>query len=164
VKPVATLQERRSGAGSRPRRYLDLAQSYADVARLLAAAGDTPRPSPPLLMLVAHAMELALKAVIAGGRYDDERLILLGHDLPLCLRVATREGLNLERGGHVEAMVAALAMPHLAQALRYPAHMSWPLPDPNDALDALATLLSRVGELVGRKPHSTLSGRPATAP
>jgi len=116
VKPVATLEERRSGAGSRPRRYLDLAQSYADVARLLAASGDTRRPSPPLFMLVAHAMELALKAVIAGGRCDDEGLILLGHDLPLCLRVATNEGLDLKCGRDVEAMVEALAMPHLAQA------------------------------------------------
>lgn len=147
-----TAQGWRSGRGSRPRRYLDLAESYAEVARVLTAAGDPDRPSPPIYMLVAHAMELALKAVIAGGRCDDEGLILLGHDLPLCLRVAINEGLDLERGGDVEAMVEALAMPHLAQALRYPAYMSWPLPDPRDALSALATLLSRVGAYVGAGP------------
>jgi hypothetical protein len=152
---MAAFRARRSDAGSRPRRYLDLAESYADVARVLATADDIERPAPPLQMLVAHAMELALKAVIARGRCDDAVLILLGHDLPLCLRVAIKEGLELDRGGDVEAMVDALAMPHLAQTLRYPAHMSWPLPDAQEALGALATLLLRVAEMVGagRRPR-----------
>ena len=136
--------------GSRPRRYLDLARSYAEEAcRLAAIAPD--RPSAPLYMLVAHGMELGLKAVIAGGRCDDEGLILLGHDLPLCLRAAVNEGLELDPGGTIEAMVEALAMPHLAQVLRYPARMSLPLPDPNHALDALETLLSRVDGRIGAR-------------
>ena len=69
---------------------------------------------------MAHAMELALTAVIASGRCDDEGLILLGHDLPPCLHVAIKEGLHLDRADDVETMVEALAMPQLAQAPRYP--------------------------------------------
>lgn len=141
----------RARLASKPQRYLDLARSYADEAVRLAAMDAGP-PSAPLYMLVAHAMELGLKAVVAGGRYDDEGLILLGHDLPLCLQAAVHEGLGLDPDGTIEAMVEALAMPHLAQVLRYPARMSWPLPDPRKALAALATLLSRVAERIETGP------------
>lgn len=135
----------------RSRRYLDRAQSYGRAATTLALLGIPEEVHQPFFMLVSHAVELALKAVIAGGDADDERLIILGHDLTLCLRVAGEHGLRLyPRDGEVEAVVEALAMPHLAQVLRYPAHLAWPLPDPEQALHALERLLSRVEDLLGR--------------
>jgi hypothetical protein len=139
----------RLDAPSRPRRYLDLAEAYAQVARALLAAGDSKAPAEPLYMLLAHGMELALKAIVARGRCNNEGLILLGHDLPLCLRAAKRAGLELLCESAVEPMIEALAMPHLAQALRYPAYLSWPLPDPHVAVGALEDLLKRVRLLIG---------------
>ena len=139
---------------SRSRRYLDLAETYGQVAQALAGVGDPDDRPEPLYMLIGHAMELALKAVIARGRSSDDRLILLGHDLPLCLRAATQEGLVLAGDSTVVVALDALAMPHLAQALRYPAYMSWPLPDVQAALDALAALLSQARELIAQQSVS----------
>ena len=99
-----------------------------------------------------------VKAVIAGGAVDDERLIIIGHDLPLCLRLASDGGLDLEpSGAEIETVLEALAMPHLAQTLRYPAYLSWPLPDPQNALDALDLLLSRAAHLLEGPPRSALN-------
>ena len=128
----------------RPRRYLDLARAYAEVAGRLDDGQRPGETTAPLYMLVAHGLELALKAAIARGDGDDEHLMWLGHDLPLCLRVAAEDGLDLTNGGDIESVVAALAMPHLAQVLRYPAHLSWPLPALGLAREALAALLFRV--------------------
>ena len=99
-----------------------------------------------------------MKAVIAGGAVDDERLIIIGHDLPLCLRLANDGGLDLEpSGAEIKTVLEALAMPHLAQTLRYPAHLSWPLPQPQTALDALDGLLARVADVLEDPPHRTLN-------
>lgn len=142
------------GPADRSHRYLDRARSYGRAAATLASTGAVDDARPPFFMLVAHAVELALKAVIAGGNVDDERLIIIGHDLTLCLRLAGDQGLDLEpSGGEIEAIVGALAMPHLAQALRYPAYLSWPLPDPRRALEALTKLLAHVAALVDRPPY-----------
>jgi hypothetical protein len=129
----------------RGRRFLQQAQSYAGAAAALAAGGVGPRVRPPYFMLVAHSTELALKAVIADGDADDEQLMLLGHDLPLCLRWAIDRGLDLDPvRERIEAVINDLAMPHLAQTLRYPALLAWPLPDPAVALEALTKLLAQV--------------------
>ena len=129
----------------RGQRYLDRARAYECAAVTLAYAGVVEHARPPFFMLVAHAMELGLKAVIGSGHVDDERLMLLGHDLLLCLELARDDGLDLDpNSDDVEAVIAALAKPHLAQTLRYPAYLSWPLPDSIVALDTLARLLSRV--------------------
>lgn len=150
--PVTTWMNRRG------RRYLDRARAYGRAAGALASVGMVEDARPPFFMLIAHAMELGLKAVIAGGAVDDERLIIIGHDLPLCLRLASDGGLDLEpSGAEIEAVLEALAMPHLAQTLRYPAYLSWPLPDPQTALDALDGLLSRVAHLLEGPPRSALN-------
>jgi hypothetical protein len=142
----------------RGRRYLDRARAYARAAAALAEVGMVEDVRPPFFMLIAHAMELGLKAVIAGGAVDDERLIVIGHDLPLCLRLAGHRGLDLEpTGAEIEAVLSALAMPHLAQTLRYPAHLSWPLPDPQNALNALDGLLARVADTLDTPPRPTLN-------
>jgi hypothetical protein len=150
--PVTTWMTRRG------HRYLDRARSYGRAAAALASAGMVEDARPPFFMLIAHAMELGLKAVIAGGAVDDERLILIGHDLPLCLRLAGDRGLDLEpAGGEIEAVLDALAMPHVAQTLRYPAHLSWPLPEPQSALDALDGLLARVADVLEGPQRRTLN-------
>ncbi|MCR5877287.1 hypothetical protein [Phenylobacterium sp. J367] len=150
--PVTTRMNRRG------RRYLDRARAYGRAAGALASVGMVEDARPPFFMLIAHAMELGLKAVIAGGAVDDERLIIIGHDLPLCLRLASDGGLDLEpAGAEIETVLEALAMPHLAQTLRYPAYLSWPLPDPQAALNALEGLLSRVAHLLEAPPRSALN-------
>lgn len=142
----------------RGRRYLDRARAYGRAAAALASAGIVEDAHPPFFMLIAHAMELGLKAVIAAGAVDDDRLIIVGHDLPLCLRLAGDRGLALEpAGGQIEAVLDALAMPHLAQTLRYPAHLSWPLPEPQSALDALEGLLARVADVLDGSHRPTLN-------
>jgi hypothetical protein len=143
----------RRDSDSRARRHLDFALTYTEVARALVATGTTGQHVEPLYMLMAHAMELALKAVVARRRCDNERLILLGHDLRLCLDAATREGLELAPDDPILDVIDALAMPHLAQALRYPAYMSWPLPNPQTVLDALDDLLPRVRDRVVASPR-----------
>jgi len=138
----------------RSRRYLDRAHSYERAAAALAADEIRQDLRHPYFMLVAHGAELALKAVIAGGDVDDEQLMIVGHDLKLCLRLAVHGGLDLDGRGEIEEIVSKLAMPHLAQALRYPAYLAWPLPEPGQALQALEALLKRVEErleLPGRK-------------
>lgn len=137
----------------RSRRFLDQAQSYAQAAAALAVGGVAPSVRPPFFMLVAHSTELALKAVIADGDADDDQLILLGHDLPMCLRWAIDRGLEVDPGdGQIAAVIGELAMPHLAQTLRYPAHLAWPLPDPGRAHDALTALLAQVEKvLIGHR-------------
>jgi hypothetical protein len=106
-------------------------------------------------MLVAHSAELALKAVIADGPADDEQLILLGHDLPLCLRWAIDRGLEVDPAdGPIAAVIGELAMPHLAQTLRYPAYIAWPLPDPEAALGALNDLLAQVEHALANAPDA----------
>lgn len=150
--PVTTWMTRRG------RRYLDRARAYGRAAAALASAGMVEDARPPFFMLIAHAMELGLKAVIAGGAVDDERLIIIGHDLPLCLRLASDGGLDLDpSGAEIETVLDALAMPHLAQTLRYPAYLSWPLPDPPTALDALDGLLARVARVLEGPPRSALN-------
>lgn len=130
---------------SRSRRFLDQARAYADAAAALGLGGVAPPVTAPYFMLVAHSAELALKAVIAAGDADDQQLILLGHDLPLCLRCAIDGGLDVgPAGGLIAAVIGDLAMPHLAQALRYPAYLAWPLPEPGGALRALTALLAQV--------------------
>lgn len=133
----------------RGRRFLHQAQAYADAAAALALGGVAPSLHAPYFMLVAHSAELALKAVIAGGDADDDDLIRLGHDLPLCLRCANAEGLGVDPAeGPIAGVLGELAMPHLAQTLRYPAYLAWPLPEPAAALDALTVLLAQVGNVL----------------
>ncbi|HEX3365370.1 hypothetical protein [Phenylobacterium sp.] len=103
----------------------------------------------PYFMLVSHAAELSLKALIAAGGADDERLLVLGHDLQLCLRLARKQGLAGDLANpKVAAIVDALGPPHMAQAFRYPSYLSWSLPQPSEALEVLVWLLTRAQRVV----------------
>jgi transcriptional regulator with XRE-family HTH domain len=146
--PIDALQTR-DDAGTRSRRYLALAQSYARAAAQIVFAWERPATRSPFFMLVSHGVELSLKAVLASGGADDERLLGLGHDLSFCLRLARQQGLSGEAGDlEIEAMVCALGPPHMGQAFRYPDHLSWPSPNPTLALEALQQLLSRTEAIV----------------
>lgn len=141
----------RHSAVARGRCYLDRARSYGRAAAALASNGVRPDVHAPYFMLVAHAAELALKAALPRRVHDDEQLIVVGHDLRLCLRLAIANGLDLDAQDEIETIVGALAMPHLAQALRYPAYLAWPLPEANQALHALETLLAEVEALLAAR-------------
>jgi hypothetical protein len=83
---------------TRSHRCLNLAQSYGQAAGHIASVVDLPGARSPYFMLVSHAVELSLKAVIAAGGADDERLLVLGHDLQLCMRLACMRGLVSDLG------------------------------------------------------------------
>jgi hypothetical protein len=131
-------------ARERSRRYLQLAQSYGRAAGHIASMAELQEAHSPFFMLVSHAAELSLKALIAAGGADDERLLVLGHDLQLCMRLARRQGLAGDLANpNMAAIVDALGPPHMAQAFRYPGYLSWSLPQPSEALETLAWLLTR---------------------
>jgi hypothetical protein len=136
-------------ARERSRRYLRLAQSYGRAAGQIASMAELQEARSPYFMLVSHAAELSLKALIAAGGADDERLLVLGHDLQLCLRLARKQGLAGDLANpKVAAIVDALGPPHMAQAFRYPSYLSWSLPQPSEALEVLVWLLTRAQRVV----------------
>jgi hypothetical protein len=126
----------------RSRRYLALANAYERAASALASSPEFERLRLPFFAALGQALELALKAAIARGGCDDERLLLLGHDLLWCWDLA-RADPDIARGpaADIARIVDRLAAPHQAQAFRYPTLLSWPLPDPHDALAAVQALL-----------------------
>jgi hypothetical protein len=136
-------------ARERSRRYLQLAQSYGRAAGQIASMAELQEARSPFFMLVSHAAELSLKALIAAGGADDERLLVLGHDLQLCMRLARKQGLAGDLADpKMAAIVDALGPPHMAQAFRYPCYLSWSLPKPVETLEALEWLLTRTQRVV----------------
>jgi hypothetical protein len=134
---------------TRSHRYLDLAKSYGQAAGQIASMADLSGARAPFFMLVSHAVELSLKAAIAAGGADEERLLDLGHDLQMCMRLADPRGLvGNSDDANVAAIVDALGRPHMAQAFRYPSYLSWTLPKPSDALEALVWLLTWTEQVV----------------
>ncbi|WP_165185091.1 hypothetical protein [Caulobacter soli] len=100
-------------------RYGAMAQSYTEAARrLIHAPGDFGEIRAPGLHLIAHAFELSLKAVLAHGGWDAERLIMGGHNLDSCYHRAVAMGLP-ERSEMAE-LIEELHGPHYAQSFRYP--------------------------------------------
>jgi hypothetical protein len=139
---------------TRSHRYLNLAQSYGQAAGHIASMVDLPGARSPYFMLVSHAVELSLKAVIAAGGADDERLLVLGHDLQLCMRLARMRGLVSDvADSSVADIIGGLGPPHLAQAFRYPGYLAWSLPNPSAALEALVWLLARTEGVVNPIRH-----------
>jgi len=140
---------KRQQAGERSRRYLQLAQSYGRAADQIASMAELQEARSPFFMLVSHATELSLKALIAAGGADDERLLDLGHDLQLCMRLARTQGLAEDlTNPRMAEVVEALGPPHMAQAFRYPSYLSWSLPQPSEALETLVWLLTRTQRVV----------------
>lgn len=132
----------RGEAAGRSRRYRTLANAYERAASAMAVSPEFERLRLPFFAALGQALELALKAVIARGGCDDERLLLLGHDLLRCWELA-RADPDIAKGPApaIARIVDRLAAPHQAQAFRYPTLLSWPLPDPEEALGAVQALL-----------------------
>ncbi len=130
-------------AAWRARRYLGLAKSYEQAARAIADAPGFESLHQPFFALLGQAAELALKAVIACSGYDDERLLMLGHDLTRCWQLAQAHiSLGDAPAEQIGAVIALLAAPHQAQAFRYPTLLTWPTPPPREALRAVGALVA----------------------
>jgi hypothetical protein len=106
---------------SRAEEYLTLAASYAEAARRLSPHAET--ISRPFNMLVAHALELSLKAVLSHQGEGEERLMMRGHNLAVCHYRAQQRGFHGLAGAGVQALVEALDTPHAMQTFRYPSHL-----------------------------------------
>lgn len=130
-------------AAWRSSRYLGLAKTYEQAARAIADAPGFESVHQPFFALLGQAAELALKAVIARGGYNDERLLMLGHDLARCWELAQAH-INLDDAPaeQIGAVIDLLAAPHQAQAFRYPTLLTWPIPPPREALRAVGALVA----------------------
>jgi hypothetical protein len=124
-------------------RYLSLAKAYHRAASAIADSPGFESLRLPFFAVLGQAAELALKAAIARGGGDDDRLLLLGHDLVRCWDLARATADPGEIcAAEIASVVESIGAPHHAQAFRYPTLLSWPLPDPRKALRAVAALLA----------------------
>ena len=133
---------------SRAREHLALARSYASAARSLCSAGLAVADCRPIYALVAHGFELAFKGCLIAHQWEEDRLMLVGHDLDRCwdyvgrLDVAQFHAL----GPNVDEVVRALSTPHLLSAFRYPQSLDRDLPDPSVAVANLKDVICAVDE------------------
>jgi hypothetical protein len=73
-------------AGSYPNRrardYLSMAASYGAAAKVVSEhAPESQAIVRPLFQLIAHALELSLKAALSHQGHDEEWLMMMGHSL-----------------------------------------------------------------------------------
>ncbi|MGG2007432.1 hypothetical protein [Novosphingobium resinovorum] len=82
--------------------------------------------------LVAHSLELALKAILIADGWDEERLMQMGHSLHRCCRAINRGSLDLAVGisASDHTTIDALDCPHAMQSFRYPGLPPQDLPAP----------------------------------
>lgn len=78
----------------------------------------------PFNMLVGHALELSLKAVLAHAGRDEEWLMMAGHNLGYSHRQARSLGLPGNAGPRLDALIDRLDRLHADQRFRYPAVFS----------------------------------------
>lgn len=128
---------------TRADQHLVLASGYAEAARRVLAAEIAGDVRLPYYALVAHGLELALKAILLRDGREEEDLIWMGHNLAGC-----RDAVERSRPAFAEAIapgftaiVDALSYPHAIQCFRYPQRTPQDLPDPASALDTLQRLL-----------------------
>ncbi len=123
--------------------HMALASAYAEAARaVLAQQANT--TTLPYFALVAHGFELAFKAVLIRSGWDEERLMLIGHDISRC-RDAAQSRCDDLIDTNAEAVVELLSSPHTMQGFRYPQPIANALPDRELALASLERLLREVG-------------------
>ncbi|CCG08230.1 hypothetical protein [Pararhodospirillum photometricum] len=122
----------------RDEQYLAYAEAYTKAAKLLAdRADDVDAVRTPFFHLVAHAMELMLKAVLSRQGLDEEKLMMMGHGIERCHAWAIEGGANRLHDDELVAFVEALDRPHEMQALRYPQRFRWTMPEPTQAVRLL---------------------------
>ena len=135
-----TEEDRRSL--DRAAQHMALASAYAEAARgVLAQQANT--TTLPYFALVAHGFELAFKAVLIRCGWDEERLMLIGHDIARC-RNAAQSMSDEYIDTDTEAVVESLSSPHAMQGFRYPQPIANALPDRELALACLERLLRDV--------------------
>lgn len=127
----------------RAARYLAFANSYADAAGRVLSTSGLDAAALAYFALVAHALELALKAILIADGWDEERLMLMGHNLHRCRRAVARGPLDLGAAisARDHATIDALDYPHAIQCFRYPGLLPRDLPDPAAAHDCLQRVL-----------------------
>lgn len=135
-----TVDDRRSL--DRAAQHMALASAYAEAARgVLAYQQDA--ANRPYFALVAHGFELAFKAVLIRCGWDEERLMLIGHDIARC-RDAAQSMSDRPIDSDTEAVVESLSSPHAMQGFRCPQSIANALPDSAHALACLERLLRDV--------------------
>jgi hypothetical protein len=140
-------------AGSYPNRrardYLSMAASYGAAAKVVSEhAPESQAIVRPLFQLIAHALELSLKAALSHQGRDEEWLMMMGHSLERCYAQAIRGGLYSVRDRSMDMLIEALDRPHALQLFRYPQSSSWTAPDRNTAIQAMAGHLGLVGSYI----------------
>lgn len=130
---------------SRDQQYLAYAEAYTEAAKRLADhADDMDAVRISFYHLVAHALELMLKAALSYQGRDEERLMMMGHSLERCYIHAIGGGADCLNHEDFAAFVDTLDEPHAMQALRYPQLFHWSMPEPAEAVCLLKRQLDIV--------------------
>lgn len=141
--PAGTYPNRRA------REYLSMAASYGDAAKVMGEHAPANQAiERPLFQLIAHAIELSLKAALSHQGHDEEWLMMMGHSLERCYAQAIGGGLHSAQDRSIDRLIEALDQPHALQLFRYPQSSSWTAPDRNTAIQAMAGLLDLVGSYI----------------
>lgn len=145
------VSDQRSEDG-RDLQYLTFAKAYGEAARRLGEGnGSIETISIPFFHLVAHAAELALKAVMSLQGSDEQDLMWTGHALEGCRRDTVRGGLCALNNEGVRSFIDSLDRPHSMQSLRYPQRLHLALPNTGASLRALSELLDIIESHVTAK-------------
>ncbi|MCC4254684.1 MAG: hypothetical protein VYA35_04225 [Pseudomonadota bacterium] len=138
-----------TGGVSRPEperavHYLAFANDYADAAGRILLINRADAAQMGYFALVAHGLELALKAILIADGWDEERLMLMGHSLHRCCRAIDRGSLDLAAAisASDHATIDALDCPHAMQCFRYPGLPPQDLPAPAAAHGCLRRVLA----------------------
>lgn len=95
-----------------------MAETY--IAAIGALVPEAPNIHAPFHMMVGHALELSLKAVLAHQGRNEERLMMVGHNLGACHGLALSSGFKGRTANEIALLVEILNGPHLDQRFRYP--------------------------------------------
>ncbi|PIZ30598.1 MAG: hypothetical protein COY40_04330 [Alphaproteobacteria bacterium CG_4_10_14_0_8_um_filter_53_9] len=105
---------------STPATLFTFAESYLQAAIRLEAHQGTPLPSKaPLSFLLAHALELTLKAYLLHKNYPEDRLKNIGHNLEKLAKTCKRAGLPHQTTVDEEKNLAYLSGQHQNHQTRY---------------------------------------------
>lgn len=99
-------------------RYAAMAEAY--IAAIGALVPVAPSIHAPFHMMVGHALELSLKALLAHQGRNEEWLMMVGHNLGACHRLALSSGFDGRTANEIALVVGILNSPHLDQRFRYP--------------------------------------------
>jgi len=106
--------------------YLALARDYAEAAGVVVGKRADLRS---YCHLIAHALELTLKAQILRGEADEAWLMSsVGHNLERAMRTVVHSRASSPIPREIARLIEALDAPHSRQELRYPSLLASPVP------------------------------------